>query len=104
VIGLGRAQAVRGLGRAQAVDAKFRRQGIAELLLGACERAAAAAGRGDEICLIVNEANAAARGLYERAGYVVKERDSDRGFNLTRLLSRRAPQLLMSKVLAAGLG
>jgi len=34
----------------------------------------------------------------------VKERDSDRGFNLTRLLSRRAPQLLMSKVLAAGLG
>ena len=85
----------------QAVDAKFRRQGIAELLLGACEREAAAAGRSGEICLIVNEANAAACALYERAGYAVKERDSDRGFNLTRLLSRRAPQLLMSKVLAA---
>ena len=87
---------------AQAVDARFRRQGIAQLLLEACEHAAREAGRSDEISLIVNQANAAARALYERAGYAVTDSDSDRGFNLTRLLSRQTPQLLMSKELRAG--
>ena len=83
------------------MDARFRRQGIAQLLLSACERAAVAAGRSDDICLIVNQANTAARALYERAGYIVKESDGDRGFNLTRLLSRQTPQLLMGKLLVA---
>ncbi|KAK9839526.1 hypothetical protein WJX81_007401 [Elliptochloris bilobata] len=51
-----------------AVDARFRRQGIAQLLLAACEQAAAAAGRSNDICLIVNQANDAAQALYQQAG------------------------------------
>ena len=83
------------------MDAGFRRQGIAQLLLEACEHAAREAGRSDELCLIVNQANAAARALYAQAGYAVTDSDSARGFNLTRLLSRQTPQLLMSKALGA---
>ena len=86
------------------MDAKFRRQGIAQLLLEACEHAAREAGHSDEMSLIVNQANAAARALYEQAGYAATDSDSDRGFNLTRLLSRQTPQLLMSKELGAGGG
>ncbi|TDQ83182.1 acetyltransferase (GNAT) family protein [Dongia mobilis] len=54
-----------------AVQADCRRRGIGHDLLAAAEMRAKAAGK-EEISLIVSDANAAARALYHRHGFVMK--------------------------------
>ncbi|PNH12032.1 hypothetical protein TSOC_001094 [Tetrabaena socialis] len=76
-----------------AVDPKFRRRGVARALLAACEEVARRAGSA-EAWLHVREADAPARGLYDKEGYVVVSTDTwldtMRYGMRARLLMRRA--------------